>query len=44
MSNAAMAALEIDPAATLPEDPNEREHLLRGIVAAAALTPQFLFR
>lgn len=30
--------------AQLPADADEREHVLRGVVAAAALTPQFLFR
>jgi uncharacterized protein (DUF1800 family) len=33
-----------DPAATLSEDPNEREWALRQMVAIAALSPQFLFR
>jgi uncharacterized protein (DUF1800 family) len=33
-----------DAMAPLPDDANEREHLLRGLVAVAALTPQFLYR
>jgi uncharacterized protein (DUF1800 family) len=33
-----------DETAPLPDDANEREHLLRGLVAVAALTPQFLYR
>jgi uncharacterized protein (DUF1800 family) len=33
-----------DATASLPQDINEREHVLRGLVAAAALTPQFLYR
>ena len=38
------AQLAGDAGAALPDDPGEREQLLRGIVAAAALSPQFLFR
>ncbi len=38
------AQLAGDADAALPDDPGEREVLLRGIVAAAALSPQFLFR
>jgi uncharacterized protein (DUF1800 family) len=33
-----------DPAASLSDDPNDREWALRQIVAMAALSPQFLFR
>jgi uncharacterized protein (DUF1800 family) len=33
-----------DAMAPLTDDANEREHLLRGLVAVAALTPQFLYR
>jgi uncharacterized protein (DUF1800 family) len=33
-----------DPEATLPEDAGERENVLRGVVAVAALTPRFLYR
>jgi uncharacterized protein (DUF1800 family) len=33
-----------DATAMLPEDVKERESVLRGVVAAAALNPQFLFR
>jgi uncharacterized protein (DUF1800 family) len=42
--SAILAQLSDDPNAPLPGDPDEREHLLRGVVAAAALSPQFLFR
>jgi uncharacterized protein (DUF1800 family) len=33
-----------DGDAALPEDAGERENVLRGVVAVAALTPQFLYR
>ncbi len=36
--------LGFDANAELPGDAGTREHVLRGVVAAAALTPQFLFR
>jgi uncharacterized protein (DUF1800 family) len=42
--SAILAQLSDDPYAPLPDDPGEREHMLRGIAAAAALSPQFLFR
>ena len=38
------AQLAGDAGTALPDDPGERLHLLRGVVAAAALSPQFLFR
>ena len=44
MVDAIRAQISDDPDAPFPEDAGEREHLLRGVVAAAALTPQFLFR
>jgi uncharacterized protein (DUF1800 family) len=42
--SAITAQLSDDPNAPLPDDPSEREHVLRGVVAVAALSPQFLFR
>jgi uncharacterized protein (DUF1800 family) len=30
--------------ADLPTEPNQREHVLRGVIASAALSPEFLFR
>jgi uncharacterized protein (DUF1800 family) len=44
MVDAIRAQMSDDPDAPFPDDPGEREHILRGVVAAAALTPQFLFR
>jgi uncharacterized protein (DUF1800 family) len=44
MVDAIRAQISGDPEAPLPDDPGEREHILRGVVAAAALSPQFLFR
>ncbi len=41
---AIIAQLSDDANAPLPDDPKEREQVLRGLVAAASLTPQFLFR
>lgn len=42
--NLTAAQLAGDAGAALPDDPGERQGALRGIVAAAALSPQFLFR
>jgi uncharacterized protein (DUF1800 family) len=39
-----MVQLGVAADAELPTDRGEREHLLRGVVAFAALTPHFLFR
>jgi uncharacterized protein (DUF1800 family) len=39
-----MAQMGVATGAELPADFNERERVLRGLVAAAALTPEFLFR
>lgn len=39
-----VALMADDPGESLPDDPQDREAMLRGIVASAALTPQFLFR
>jgi uncharacterized protein (DUF1800 family) len=36
--------INFDVEADLPNDPDEREQMLRSMVAAAALSPQFLFR
>jgi uncharacterized protein (DUF1800 family) len=41
---ATRAMFSDDPAASLSDDPNDREWALRQIVAMAALSPQFLFR
>jgi uncharacterized protein (DUF1800 family) len=42
--NSMIQQLSDDVQAPLPADNNEREHLLRGLLAVAALTPQFLYR
>jgi uncharacterized protein (DUF1800 family) len=42
--DAILAQISGDPEAPFPDDPAEREHVLRGVVAAASLSPQFLFR
>jgi uncharacterized protein (DUF1800 family) len=39
-----LLAMGVDPEASLPPDKGDRESLLRGFVATAALQPQFLFR
>jgi uncharacterized protein (DUF1800 family) len=39
-----MAQMDVAADAQLPADFNERERVLRGLVAAASLTPEFLFR
>jgi uncharacterized protein (DUF1800 family) len=39
-----LLAMGVDPEAPLPADKGDKEGLLRGFVAAAALQPQFLFR
>jgi uncharacterized protein (DUF1800 family) len=39
-----LAAAELDPAAPLPTDPQERHDLSSAMVAFAALSPQFMFR
>jgi uncharacterized protein (DUF1800 family) len=44
MVSAILAQISDDPDAPLPDDPGERDHMLRGVAAAAALSPQFLFR
>jgi uncharacterized protein (DUF1800 family) len=40
----AVADLTNNPEELLPENPQEREGVLRGLVAMASLSPQFLFR
>jgi uncharacterized protein (DUF1800 family) len=44
ISNEFVAKALGDAAAELPADAGERENMLRGVVAIAALTPQFLYR